>query len=229
MNQPLLCVIPYCGRLNYLRMLLATIREADNVADVRVLIYRTRLDADVPEDLLRDLNASIIDFDLGADKNWHAHHAVWQDVFLNHYEHEFLLNFDSDAIVHPWVFTKTQEMIQRFPDMGMGCLFNQESDPDIDFGDPLYFHKDVIGFLGAVISRKLVALLWEQPAEDRGYSAACAEAGWKICCTRTSFVEHLGWEGLNSPNWEAGLPEGDRYPDGKIRIARARRFMSEFQ
>ncbi|HEB52314.1 MAG TPA: hypothetical protein ENI87_03555 [bacterium] len=120
-----------------------------------------------------------------------------------------------------------REMIERFPDMGMGCLFNQESDEDIDFGDSRFFHKHSIGFLAALISRKLVAAMQGHPAVDRGYSAACVERGWPICCTRTSFVEHLGWEGLNGPDWSQGLPRSDRHPDGSIRIARARRFMSE--
>lgn len=229
MKQPLLCVIPYCGRLNYLRMLLATIREADGADDVRVLIYRTRPNVEIPERLLHGLDGEVVEFDLGDHKNRYAHHAVWQDVFLKHYEHDFLVGFDCDAAVHPWAFRKTREMIERFPDMGMGCLFNQESYADIDCGDPLYFEKHQIGFLGVVMSRKVVAMMWDRPAVDSIYSKACVEAGLKIYCTRTSFVEHLGWEGLNSPDWTGGLPEGDRMPDGSIRIARARRFMSEYQ
>ena len=227
MTAPLLCTIPYCGRLNYLRMLLATIRDADGVDTVQVRIYRTRRDAEIPQSLLRGLDAQIVELEPAVGR--YAHHDVWQHAFVEHYQHDFLLNFDSDAVVHPWVFTKTREMIQRFPDMGMGCLFNQESDPDLDFGDPHYFHKASIGFLAAIVSRQLVAAMWGNPAVDRGYSAACAAAGWPIVCTRTSFVEHLGWEGLNSPAWTQGLPQGDRNPDGSIRIARARRFMSEFQ
>lgn len=229
MTEPLLCVIPYCGRLNYLRMLLATIREADGVEDTRVLIYKTRPNLDVPQRLLRDLDAKVVDFDMGDGENRVAHHSVWQDVFVNHYTHDHLLSFDCDAAVHPWALTKTREMIQRFPDMGMGCLFNQECYEDVDFGDPLYFRKKQIGFLGVIMSRQVVAMMMDRPSVDSIYSKACVEAGIPIYCTRTSFVEHLGWEGLNSPDWTQGLPEGDRMPDGSIRIARARRFMSEYQ
>ncbi|MCB9877271.1 MAG: hypothetical protein H6835_06670 [Planctomycetes bacterium] len=229
MTEPLLCTIPYCGRLNYLRMLLATLREADDIERTRVLIYKTRPGLDVPEKLLRGLDAQVVELDLGAHKNRLAHHSVWQHVFVNHYEHDHLLSFDCDAAVHPWALVKTREMIERFPDLGMGCLFNQESYVDIDFGDPLYFLKRQIGFLGVVMSRKVVAMMWDKPSVDSIYSKACVEAGLKIYCTRTSFVEHLGWEGLNSPDWTLGLPEGDRMPDGQIRIARARRFMSEYQ
>ncbi|MCK5940464.1 MAG: hypothetical protein KAI24_00740, partial [Planctomycetes bacterium] len=99
MSRSLLCVIPYCGRLNYLRMLLATIRGADGVDDVRVLIYRTRPGVEIPESLLDGLDASIVEFDLGDRENRVAHHAVWQHVFLEHYDHDWLLGFDCDAAV----------------------------------------------------------------------------------------------------------------------------------
>ncbi len=229
MKRPLLTVIPYCGRLNYLRLLLATIREADAVDGVRLLLYRTRRDLEIPARLLQGLDAKVVEFDLGEERNWLVHHAVWLDVFDIHRGHDVILNFDSDAIVHPWVFRKARAMLERFPDLGLGTLFNQESDPDLDCGDPLFVEKRSLGFLAALVTRKVVDLVRREPQEDRGFAAACLRKGWKIVASRTSFAEHMGWEGLNSPDWTHELPASDRWPDGRIRIARARRFMSEFQ
>lgn len=121
-----------------------------------------------------------------------------------------VLVLDNDMCVHPYALHAVRKMIQDFPELGVGSIFNSNVFPEICSIKDRYVIKDVNPGLGAVIQRE--AWFWhleqskgkldknkKQPGWDWNLSAWMKDSGgrWNVYATQQSYLEHIGTSGTN--------------------------------
>ena len=190
--------IPFRGRLEYLKLTLATLKEAMRGQDIPITLYNTcptkegnNLDiiAEMEHVEIKNITCSSIDTIIP---------KVITDAF-NISEDDYVILLDSDSIVHPKAIEKFKEMADECPDLGLGTLFNTATHPFIEKGDK-YGTKRTIGGFGCLINR----YAWNQYGKrikthwDVEMSNNISDSNeFHVYCTIHSYLEHMGFSGTH--------------------------------
>jgi hypothetical protein len=214
--------ITHKDRNNYLRVTLATLREAcRGHDDVRIYLYNDGSTLPLPEIVHEMENVEVIDiagqYKLHDGDAAQRYNYVLRETFeRSGATHVFIT--DSDAAFHPQVISVIKDMIATLPDIGIGSVFNAVNHrDDTPTDDARYVHKLLVGLFCTVISRTA----WEKyginisKGFDHGLCGGIrGDSIMKIYCTQRSYVEHIGHSGIHN----RGNPDSPDYID------RAKRF-----
>lgn len=194
-------VIPFRGRLEYLKMTLATLRESTRNHDIPITVYNTCPDkegndlsifSEIDNLEIKNITCKSID-------------TIIPKVITNAFdiaEEDYVILLDSDTIVHPKAIDKFIEMAEECHDLGLGTLFNTATHPFISKpkGDEKYGTKRTIGGFGCLINRyawnqygKRIKKHWDVEMSNNISNSK----EWKVYCTLHSYLEHIGFSGTH--------------------------------
>lgn len=188
-------------RFNYLRITLATLKEA--LRDKHVKIYLWDFSSTVLPNISNELEMEII----RQDPTWanSGSHARYNHIITHAFirsNKEYILQVDSDAVFHPLFYDKCLEMIHDLPGLGYGGVFNTSTHAGKKYGK--YLKKQVIGAFGTLVNRKI----WETMisnnynlfTNDMEYSLSAyvnKNTSHGVCTTINSYIEHIGYSGTH--------------------------------
>ena len=204
----MIAVLPFRDRPNYLRITLASLKEALRTSpDTEVYIFNDASTVPYP-DILKEISRSTIIKRNSAVGPYKSKSSAITEVFQKT-KTSVVITLDSDCLIHPGAFRAASEMLANLPDMTVGTIFNSDrhKDHDPNFKLKKYVIKDDIGGLGVVIKRST----WEWYLKITKDKEELHE-GWdwnlclwikkfkekKIYSTIRSYIDHFGQIGSHS-------------------------------
>lgn len=216
-------VIPWKDRVGYLRICLATIREAlrDFKDPVHITVYNNESSVEIPSIAIE--NCDIVNLP-GDD----CHH-VFIDMFNHQFsqiDDDYIINIDSDCCVHPSFFHAAKKMIEDLPQLGHASLYSEGNHPEPTKKiKDIYHVRGHISMTASIISRAAWSA-FKKPTKGEEIRFGCIDGAFSTfvheqfnACYSTirSYVEHIGAVGAYS----------NLRDDGSSSCHRARRFMWE--
>lgn len=217
-------VIPYNMRLNYLKITLATLKEALRTTseEFSVKLYNTNQDGMGNDlEIFKEFDNLEVKTNIKSNVGYEIlkHGNLLSDIddfmpkiindAINNTDREFMLLLDADTVLHPLALEKAVGLCKRFPDLAAGTIFNSMISEFSDFVDDEYGRKKLIAGFGLIIKKdvwldfcKTNAPIWERDylmyVHDR--------SEYNTYCTRHSYLEHIGFSGLHKTAEESGHP-----------------------
>lgn len=153
--------------------------------------------------------ANIIRFhsNLGADKNIERAYRC----FLNS-DYDYFFNADSDLVFSENILDIIEDIVSNLKkeEPILFSVFNTKNHLTIDnFNEKLLIKKDV-GACGTIFNKKAIHLFINKlplkyekryPSVDHAFCAIYKKEGFKILCTKKSYVQHIGIDGQNSSSF----------------------------
>ena len=200
-------ILPFRDRTNYLRLTLATIKEAmRGLKGIELILVNDASDDKLPA-IINELPCTV--WTRKERVGPYGSKAVAVRRVFDEFDDKFVMTLDSDCIVHPMAFGVAAKMVADLPKMGLGTVFNtpKHTFNPKDIVKSRYVRKDFVGGLGTVIKKDA----WEW------YISCASKYGqkhkvwdwdmclwlkeskkWEIYCTFDSFVDHIGQSGSHS-------------------------------
>lgn len=201
-------VLPYKDRGNYLRIALATIREAcRGHKDIEIMMYDDGSVGKSP-DLIDDMNNVHVIKRNKCIGPYQSKAVAISDTFAKFKDEPYLLTLDSDCIVHPNIISVVHQMVADLPDMGMGSVFNTKKHQfDRKLIKGKYVLKKDIGGLGTIIRRDVWdwynEMTTKHGPKHKGWDWDMTlwlntQKKWRQYSTLSSYVDHIGQSGSHS-------------------------------
>ena len=222
----MLITIPWNNRTNFLRITLATLKEAMRYGRHDFMIAgHNKTRKDLPDIFDSAWNGHFKEF-YGQDC-----HMLYVDMINEAFQlfphYSYLLNIDSDVIVHPDLCFAASQAILDLPDAGAIGFFNESCHPEPkEKYKEIYHARNHCSMLGLLINRNA----WNDfkkpnPGQqidygciDGMFTSWVAQSGkYRLYTTVRSYVDHIGFKGTHA---------SETY-DGIGTFVRARRFYSE--
>lgn len=212
----MIIVIPYNGRLNYLKITLATLKEALRGHSMPpVLLYNTSENSEGSDleifkefsniKILTHIKYPSTENRLFIDK---LIPSIINDVLSNNIC-SYVILLDSDTVVHPLAIEKFKNLILLHRDLGIGSLFNTESHPFSGLVSENLGIKEVMGGFGWIISKRAWNTYCKDIKSNWDVSATnnITKSGeFKNYCTINSYLEHIGFTGTHKNEKKLGHP-----------------------
>lgn len=217
-------VIPYNMRLNYLRITLASLKEAlKDTTDFNIKLYNTNKNGEGNNlEIFKEFDNLEIKTNIKTNSSYQQIQSQGSlisdiDSFMpkilnevaNNTQQDFLFLMDADTLVHPMALKEAVKMCNRFQDLGAGTVFNSMISPFSEHIDDEYGKKELIAGFGLIINKniwkdysKKLCKHWEQGFPKYIHD----KTKLNIYCTRNSYLEHIGFSGLHKTNEERGHP-----------------------
>jgi hypothetical protein len=192
-NPHINVLLTFKEKINYLTITLCTLKEALRKSpNTKIFLYDTG--AKQLPDIINDVPATVRK--RGPFPNCPAMYNTIIPEVLNEINGEFLAIIEADSVLHPLIFSAMANMIIDLPDMGYGSIFNTPFHPTISTYKS-YLRKPSLGFFGSLIRVKLWKDLKANNKVDYAFGSHTINKGFKIYCTKRSYIEHMGFSGMH--------------------------------
>lgn len=237
----MIIVSPICGRDGYVRIMLATLKEAmRDHDDVNIKLYdnsHTKIYLDIYRDMGDNLKVRYID--KRPNTVSHACHFIYidmlDDIFRLLPNEDYVVNVDSDCCIHPDFVKVVKQAVSDLPRIGHISLYSEGNHPEPTSVFKGYHIRSHISMTASIVGRKAwetfpkpqsheeMRAFWSNHISakehaggiDGAFSSWCNEQGYGCYSTIRSYVEHIGAVGQY-----AAMNE-----DGASNAHRARRFL----